>query len=73
MTLEGDLEGTSPGHLGESWGAIFAVGDEVAVEVVGEVSFGNLVAHGDGVGDAFNDCLGDYRYVVLVSWETYLC
>ena len=73
MTLEGDLEGTGPWNLRESWGTVFAVGDQVAVEVEGKVSFGNLVAHGDGVGDAFNDCLGDYRYVRVLSWVTYLC
>lgn len=73
VTLEGDLEGAGPGHLREGWLTIFAVGDEVAVEVEGKVRLGNLVAHGDSVRDAFNDSLGDYRYVRGVCRGTYPC
>lgn len=67
MTLVRDFERASPWHLLECWGILVAVGDKVAVEVQGEVSLGNLVAHCDGVRNAFNDGLGDFRDVTRSS------
>jgi hypothetical protein len=61
MTSKGNFEGAGSGHLRKGGCINLTVGDEVAVEVVREVSLGNLVTHGNGVRDAFNDGLGDYR------------
>ena len=36
------------------------VGDEVTVEVIGEVRLGDCVAHRDCTGDAINDGSRDY-------------
>jgi len=69
MTLEGDFEGASSGHLGEGGTVLVRVGNEVAVEVEGKVCLGNLVAHRYGVWDAFNDGLGDCRYVSGVGGD----
>lgn len=62
MTSVGDLEGAGSGHLRKGGGILLTVWNEVTVEVEREVSLGNLVTHGDGVRDTFNDGLGDYRY-----------
>jgi hypothetical protein len=62
VTSVGNLEGASSGDLRKGGGILLTVGNEVAVEVVGEVSLGDLVTHGDGMGNAFYDGLGDYRY-----------
>ena len=57
MALVGDFEGAGRWHLLKCWGILVVARDQVAVEVERQVGAWDLIAHRDGVWNAFNDCL----------------